>query len=219
MGSGSLGGRVEAMIAVVDYGMGNLHSIAKALEEVGGDVRITGNHDEIRSAERIVLPGVGAFNDGMKNMYKLGLDDVLKVEVIKNKKPFLGICLGMQLIAKKSEEFGNHEGLGWIDADVMRFSFSDKELRVPHVGWNTVRFTKSYHLCAGIGDEADFYFVHSYHTVPVNQDIIAGTCDYGSDFVACISQENIFATQFHPEKSQRDGLTMLKNFLTWSPFI
>lgn len=209
------------MIAVIDYGMGNLRSIAKALEEVGGEVLVTSDRKDIAKADRIVFPGVGAFGDGMKNLRERDLLPVLEEEIMKNKKPFLGICLGMQLLACKSEEFGEHEGLGWIDADVIRFKFpdvtGDEKLRVPHVGWNTVKFTQSHPLLEDIDKEADFYFVHSYHFVPASQDVVIGTCDHGGDFVAAISQENIFATQFHPEKSQQDGLKMLENFINWQP--
>lgn len=245
---------ITSMIAVVDYGMGNLRSIAKALEEVGADVRITNDHEEIKKAERLVLPGVGAFGDGMKNLRKMGLDQVLEEEVRTKKKPFLGICLGMQLLAKTSAEYGAHEGLGWIEAEVVPFQFSapsesenasdskvpnekrlyvgvgditdphfkqyaftegEEKLRVPHVGWNTVKFLSDHPLRHGIKDEADFYFVHSYYTVPKDQNTVCGICEYGIDFVSVIAFENVFATQFHPEKSQEDGLRILENFLAW----
>jgi glutamine amidotransferase len=247
------------MIAVIDYGMGNLHSIAKALEEVGGNVEITNDHEKIKNAERLVLPGVGAFGDGMKNLQEMGLIEILNEEVRKKQKPFLGICLGMQLVASRSEEFGDHQGLNWIDAEVIRFQFpesakeaspsggdpkvpeetklyvgvgdlkaephfkqyaftaGEEKLRVPHVGWNTTRFLSDHPLRQGIKDETDFYFVHSYHIIPKEKDMICGICDYGGDFVSVIAFENIFATQFHPEKSQKEGLKILENFLVWNP--
>ena len=206
------------MIAVVDSGMGNLRSIAKALEEVGGAVRVTRDVGEISRAERIVLPGVGAFGDGMKSLQRDGLNALLTEQVLGKKKPFLGICLGMQLLAKSSEEFGHHEGLGWINAQVRQFQFpSSKDLKVPHVGWNTVTFSADHPMRRGIEDQADFYFVHSYYVLPADPSLVLGTCDYGRAFAACIVQGNIVATQFHPEKSQRDGLTMLRNFLHWQP--
>lgn len=205
------------MIAIIDYGIGNLRSIAKGLEEVGGDVVITNDHASIRNADRIVLPGVGAFGDGMRNLQEKGLDVLLTEEVRKKGKPFLGVCLGMQLICTKSEEFGEHNGLGWINADVKRFAFADPALRIPHVGWNTVRFRMAHPMREDIKDEADFYFVHSYYVSPQNQAAVMGVTEYGGDFVSVLAFENIFATQFHPEKSQKDGLKMLKNFLTWNP--
>ncbi|HLC76277.1 MAG TPA: imidazole glycerol phosphate synthase subunit HisH [Candidatus Peribacterales bacterium] len=205
------------MIAIVDYGIGNLRSIAKGFEEVGGDVIVTNDHEAIRNADRIVLPGVGAFGDGMKNIRERGLDVLLTEEVRQKGKPFLGVCLGMQLICTTSEEFGDHKGLGWIDADVKKFSFTDPMLRIPHVGWNTVRFQCAHPLREDIKDEADFYFVHSYYVAPKNQDSVMGLTEYGGDFVSALAFENIVATQFHPEKSQKDGLKMLKNFLTWNP--
>ena len=203
------------MIAIIDYGIGNLRSIAKGLEEVGGEVIVTSDHDVIRSADRLVLPGVGAFGDGMRNLQEKGLDALLTEEVRQKGKPFLGVCLGMQLICTKSEEFGEHKGLGWIEADVKRFS--DPTLRIPHVGWNTVCFQAAHPLRQDIKDEADFYFVHSYYVAPRNKDAVMGITEYGGEFASILAFDNIFATQFHPEKSQKDGLKILKNFLTWNP--
>lgn len=206
------------MIAVVDYGMGNLGSIAKALEHVGADVRVTGDAKVIAKAERIVLPGVGAFGDAMRNLNDAGLSDVLRTEVMEKGKPFWGICLGMQLIAKKSSEFGEHTGLGWIDASVKRFDLKNyPELKIPHVGWNSVRFVRDHPMIEGVKNPADFYFVHSYHLVTEDETLTLGMCNHGVDFPAVVEHKNIFATQYHPEKSQKDGLRMLKNFLTWKP--
>jgi len=204
------------MIAIIDYGAGNIHSIENALEEVGGDVCVTDDHEKIKTSERIVFPGVGAFGSGIKNLAERGLDSVLREEVIDKKKPFLGICLGMQLLMAKSHEFGEHAGLGWFRGDVLRLE-PEGGLRVPHVGWNSVSFKKEHHLLDGVKDGSDFYFVHSFSVVPAGEDVVVGTCDYGSSFVAAIARENIFATQFHPEKSQKEGLKILSNFLNWSP--
>lgn len=196
-------------IAIIDYGMGNLRSVQKALEKAGQDSIITNNHDIIKDATKIILPGVGAFKDAMANLHKLGLVELLNQEVIEKKKPFLGICLGMQLIAKSSEEFGDTKGLGWLDAKILRFPSNN--LKVPHVGWNELNFVNPTKLFNNIPDNKDFYFVHSYY-FDTNEKFCIGTCNYGIDFVCAIQNENIFATQFHPEKSQTYGLEILKNF-------
>lgn len=207
------------MIVVVDYDMGNLHSIAKALEYVGGEVAVSSDPRDLIAAEKIVLPGVGAFPDGMAHLLRdKRLYDALLGQVKRKKKPILGICLGMQLLASTSEEFRVSGGLGWIEGDVKRFDVDHQlGLRVPHVGWNNVRIIKSHPLLAGIPDQTDFYFVHSYHFISRQMDDrdIVGTCDYGGPFTAIIGRDNIFATQFHPEKSQRYGLTLLENFIRW----
>lgn len=205
------------MITIVDYGMGNLRSITKALAYQGGNVELTSDPARVFKADKIVLPGVGAFGDGMKNLRDLGLLSVLEVAVREKKKPFLGICLGMQLLAKSSSEFGEHAGLGWLDASVKRFD-AKPGLKIPHVGWNDISINQSDHpLFKGIVSGADFYFVHSYcvGSVPAHQ--LAATADYGGVFTAAVAWDNIFATQFHPEKSQHSGLQMLKNFISWDP--
>jgi len=195
--------------------MGNLRSVQKAFEKVGCDAVITNNHETIRNADKIVLPGVGAFSDGMKHLSKLGLTDVLNEEIIKKKKLFLGICLGMQLISKKSYENGETEGLGWIDAEVVRFDFKsfDKKLKVPHVGWNNVQYKNKNMLFDSISDNSDFYFVHSFYFKTSNNDIISSITDYEIDFVSSVYKDNIYAFQFHPEKSQTVGLKILENFV------
>jgi len=195
--------------------MGNLRSVQKAFEKVGCDAIISSDIDIIKSASKIVLPGVGAFSDGMKHLEELGLLDVLNDEVLKKKKPFLGICLGMQLIAKKSYENGNTEGLGWIDAEVVKFDFSkfEKKLKVPHVGWNNVHYKHKSILFNDIMDESDFYFVHSYY-FKTDEDVVTSITDYGFDFVSSVNKDNIYAFQFHPEKSQAPGLKILENFVT-----
>lgn len=202
------------MIVIVDYDMGNLRSIAKALEYVGGDVIISSKPEDLKKAEKIVLPGVGAFRDGMANLQKKGLDLVLNEEVNKNKKPFLGICLGMQLLADKSYEFGEWNGLGFISGEVKKFDIN-KKYKIPHVGWNNVKIIYEHPLLKGIKDNSDFYFVHSYHLICKDKKAIAGTCEYGGDFTAMVAKDNIFATQFHPEKSQKSGLKLLENFVNW----
>ena len=206
-------------IAVIDYGMGNLHSIQKALEYIGGEVLVTGNPADLPDADRVVLPGIGAFGDGMANLRKSGFVNALRNEIIENKKPFLVICLGMQLLADKSYEFGEHEGLGFVPGEVKKFDFLDnsEKLPVPHVGWNSLHFRTTHPILEGVRDGSHFYFVHSFHFVPQGENSLIGMSNYGYDFPAAIGYENIFATQFHPEKSQNDGLKILKNFISWRP--
>lgn len=199
------------MIAVIDYGMGNLASISKGLEFVGGDVKVTANPVDIIRAEKIVLPGVGAFKDGIAHLMDSGMARLLEQEVVEKKKPLLGICLGMQLLAKMSYEFGEHQGLGFIDAEVKRLD--DAVVRVPHVGWNAISLQRPCPLFAGVGDAIDVYFVHSYYVQCADDTLTVATCDYGHPFTAALQSGNIFATQFHPEKSQRYGLKMLENFV------
>lgn len=201
------------MIMIVDYGMGNVRSVAKAFELLGNNVVISSNPEDLIKADKIVLPGVGAFGEGMKNLNKLSLKEVLTQQVFEKKKPFLGICLGMQLIAKESEEFGLHKGLGWINAKVKAFDVVDKKLKVPHVGWNNISLKKDNSLFKGIKEGAEFYFVHSFHMVCEDKNNIIATCDYGGEITAAVQHENIFATQFHPEKSQVKGLKIIKNFV------
>lgn len=202
------------MIAIIDYKMGNLKSVYKAFEKCGAKVVITNDAKTIQESSKIVLPGVGAFGDGITNLKNLGLVDILTQEVIENKKYFLGICLGMQLVATKGTENGNFDGLDWIDGEVIKFDFSkeNKNLKTPHVGWNNVSYTKNDLLFDGIDDCSDFYFVHSYHFC-ANEDVVLSTTDYGMDFVSSIKKENIYACQFHPEKSQQVGLQLISNFI------
>ena len=194
--------------------MGNLRSVQKAFEKIGCNAIITNNHEVIKNSSKIVLPGVGAFKDGMKHLEELGLIDILNEEIIKNKKPFLGICLGMQLTAKKSYENGETDGLGWIDAEVIKFDFivSDKKLKIPHVGWNNVNYQNDNILFKDIPNSSDFYFVHSYY-FKTAEKYIAGTTDYGFEFTSSVQKDNIFGVQFHPEKSQEVGLKILENFV------
>ncbi len=198
------------MIAVVDYGMGNLKSVKKALEKVGAKAIVTRNPDKIKKAEGLVLPGVGAFRDCMKNLREYDLIDSLH-QFIHSGRPFLGICLGLQLLFTRSEEFGTCKGLDIIKGKVVRFpqSFS---LKVPHIGWNTIKIKRKVPLLQDLKDESYFYFVHSYYVVPEEEDIIATTTSYGVEFVSSVNKNNIFACQFHPEKSQELGLKILERF-------
>ncbi len=202
------------MIVIVDYGLGNVRSVAGSLNKLGIESLLSNNPEDIKRAEKLILPGVGAFPDGMKNLKKLGLIEPLHQAVIKEKKPILGICLGAQLMAKESFEFGQHQGLGWINASVVKIDVGNNGLRLPHVGWNDLFQIKADPLWDGISAKSLFYYVHSFHVQCHNRDIVIGECEYGIRFTACLHQENIYATQFHPEKSQLDGLTLLKNFLT-----
>ncbi|MBF0328134.1 MAG: imidazole glycerol phosphate synthase subunit HisH [Nitrospirae bacterium] len=200
------------MIAIVDYGMGNIRSVEKGFLKIGADAQITSDPKTIEGSAGIVLPGVGAFRDCMANLGKLELIDTLIKEIQKG-KPFFGICLGLQLLFSESEEFGKCMGMDIFKGKVIRFDFKDSQkLKIPHMGWNTVRFVNRPPIFEGIPDNSYFYFVHSYHVVPEDKSIIAGVTNYGMDFVPMVWKDNVFATQFHPEKSQELGLKILKNF-------
>ena len=201
------------MIVIVDYGLGNLRSVAGAVNRVGCDAVISSSADDIDRAGKLILPGVGAFGDGMRNLRDLGLLDALHAAANQRHIPILGICLGAELMARESDEFGRHDGLGWIDASVTKLTPVDSALRVPHVGWNAVRCTRDDALLAGVPDDAWFYFVHSYHIVCRDRDAVMAEADYGGPVLAALHRDNIYGTQFHPEKSQRHGLTVLRNFL------
>ncbi len=181
------------------------------LAYLGIESRISANHEEVASAERLILPGVGHFQHGMEQLAELGLVDVLKKEVLENKKPILGICLGMQLLTKHSEE-GNLAGLGFIDAQTKKFEFQDPTLKVPHMGWNTVDFKKDSLMSSGLSTNPRYYFVHSYYVDCANHDDILCTTQYGQDFVSGFQHQNIFGLQFHPEKSHKFGMELLANF-------
>lgn len=196
-------------IVIIDYGMGNLRSVQKAFEHIGSNAIITNDKTLIQNSSKIVLPGVGAFKDAMHNLHSLGLIDLLNEEILGEKKLFLGICLGMQLIATKSYEFGETQGLGWIDAEIIRFAHT--ELKIPHVGWNSVGFANPSAVFENIPDNSDFYFVHSYY-FDCDRTYATSICDYGCEFIASVQKENIFAAQFHPEKSQTHGLKIIENF-------
>lgn len=198
-------------IVIIDYQMGNLRSVQKALQAVGTDAVISDDADVIREADKVILPGVGAFADAMKELSARSLPPVIR-EVIDAGKPFLGICLGMQLLFEYSDEGGRNEGLGVLPGGVRLFDI-DPALKVPHMGWNQVQNRQPNNpLLQGIADDGWFYFVHSYHCQPADTGDIWLTCDYGGPFCAAIARERLFATQFHPEKSQASGLQLLKNF-------
>ncbi len=197
------------LIAVLDYERGNLRSVQKALEYVGAQVVITRDPRVVKRADKLVLPGVGAFADCMDNLHRFRLVEPL-MEFIGYGRPFLGICLGLQLLFSQSEEFGTHTGLNLIPGRVVRFP---RGLKVPHMGWNTIHILRDgCPLLRGIPEGAYFYFVHSYYVVPYDLSVVATSTEYGVEFASMLWRENVFATQFHPEKSQRSGLTMLENF-------
>lgn len=204
------------MIAVIDYGMGNLKSVVHALSYLGADPIIAGNPEQLDDAERLILPGVGAFRDCIHNLRSRGFVEKLNELVLEQRRPILGICLGMQAMARRSFEDGEYAGLGWFDADVVRLHPADAKLRVPQIGWNNVSHREASPLFAGIPNDADFYFVHSFQLQSSESDLEAW-CDYGERVTASVRKDNIAATQFHPEKSQEFGLKLLENFLAWKP--
>ncbi|MCK5113540.1 MAG: imidazole glycerol phosphate synthase subunit HisH [Phycisphaerae bacterium] len=204
------------MIAVVDYGMGNLRSVQKALEHVGADAQIVSSPSEITAAEKIVLPGVGAFADAIDRLQSTGLAAVI-IDSIRNGRLFLGICLGYQLLFDLSYEDGQHTGLGVFPGKVVKFDLPQgvigNKLKIPHMGWNQIDIRSDCPLFRNIKNNSYVYFVHSYHVVTLNEKIVAARTNYGYDFPSAVWSGNVFATQFHPEKSQDVGLQMLKNFV------
>ncbi|HYX65016.1 MAG TPA: imidazole glycerol phosphate synthase subunit HisH [Burkholderiales bacterium] len=205
-------------IAVVDYGMGNLRSVAKALEHVApeADVEVTGDPQAIRAAERVVVPGQGALPDCMRQLRESGAREAV-LEALDT-KPYLGICLGLQMLFDHGDE-GDTAGFAVLHGNVPRFaqSFGGRRLKIPHMGWNEVIQEKPHALWTGIPDRSRFYFVHSYYPAPADARVVAGTCVYGAPFTCAIARDNIFAVQFHPEKSQLAGLQLLSNFVRWRP--
>lgn len=197
-------------IGIVDYGMGNLLSVRNALTTVGASVRVASRGEELGDVSGIVLPGVGAFGKGMDGLRERGFVDALEREVRERKKPLLGICLGLQLLAMRGTELGDHQGLRWLDGSVVRID-GGADLRVPHVGWNDVRGRGA--LFANLPAEASYYFVHSFHLQLASPSVVTGTTTYGSELVAAVEHENVYAVQFHPEKSHKHGLELLKNFV------
>jgi glutamine amidotransferase len=201
------------MITIVDYGVGNLLSIVNMFRKIGVEARLSCNIDEISGADKLLIPGVGNFGHGMAMLRNNGFVEVLNDVVLSKKKPVLGICLGMQLLLEGSEEAPGVAGLGWISGQNKRFVLpSDSQLKVPHMGWSDVSATRSSPLFKGFEDEARFYFVHSYHAVPTHVQNVLLTSHYGYEFACGIRQEHIFGVQFHPEKSHRFGMQLLKNF-------
>jgi glutamine amidotransferase len=212
-------------VAIVDYGSGNLRSAAKAFEraarESGSshDIVVSGDPRIVERAERIVLPGVGAFADCRAGLYAVpGMVEILQREVVERGKPFLGICVGMQLMATRGVEYGTHLGLDWIKGDVVRIAPADRHLKIPHMGWNElVDLAAGHPLLAGIAAGDHAYFVHSYELRTESDDTVLGRTDYGGKLTAMVCRANMAGTQFHPEKSQRTGLTLIANFLRWKP--
>lgn len=200
-------------VVIIDYKLGNINSVANAFNFLGCNTAVSCRKEDIEDADYIVLPGVGAFAEGMKNLENLGLIDVLNKQVLENKKPILGICLGFQLFAKESEENGLFKGLGWVNSRVEKLRVNG--LRMPHIGWNDIKIKKDSFLLKDIPDN-NFYFVHSYAYQSGVDDIATSVCNYGVDFVASIQKGNIFGTQFHPEKSHISGLKLLKNFINFN---
>ena len=214
-----------SLVTIIDYGAGNLHSAQKAFERMatplGIAVEVTADPERVRIADRIMLPGVGAFADCKAGLDAVpGMVEMLEERVIRGGVPFLGVCVGMQLMASEGREKLVTPGLGWIEGDVVAIEPSDPALKIPHMGWNTISVTRPHPLFAGIPDGPDglhAYFVHSYHLVTESPDTLLATSDYGGQVTACVGRDNLFGTQFHPEKSQALGLQLIENFLRWTP--
>lgn len=200
------------MVAIINYGVGNLSSIYNMFKKVGVPALITAEPEEILKADKILLPGVGAFDHGMERLDQSGLRPLLEQKVLKEKVPVLGICLGMQMLTKKSEE-GIRSGLGWLDAETKKFTLPDTNLKIPHMGWNRVHIRKVESIFKGLDQiESRFYFVHSFHVVCQRDENILAETDYGYSFTSSFQKDNIFGTQFHPEKSHKFGMSLFKNF-------
>jgi glutamine amidotransferase len=214
-------------VAIIDYGSGNLHSAAKAFERAAREqasplaVKVTSRPEEVRAAERIVLPGVGAFGDCRSGLLSIpGMIEALEEAVRAQGKPFLGICVGLQLMAERGREHGLTPGLGWIAGEVRAIEPSDPALKIPHMGWNTLDLVRPHALLAGIptgNSGLNAYFVHSFHLVPAEEGALVATTDYGGPITAFVAKDNLAGSQFHPEKSQKLGLALIANFLKWKP--
>ena len=208
-------------VALIDYGSGNLASAAKALAKAANgksQIITTADPDVVKDAERIVLPGVGAFADCMKGLSGVpGMVEALREKVLKEGAPFLGICVGMQLLATVGVEFGRHAGLGWIAGEVVKITPNDPALKIPHMGWNELKILRSHALLEGIPADTNVYFVHSFQFKPALEEDLLATVDYGGPLTAVVGDANIVGTQFHPEKSQAVGLRLIANFLAWRP--
>jgi len=210
-------------IAVIDYGSGNLKSAAKALEAASGNLNlnlkiiVTSDPKIIKEAKKIILPGQGSFRDCYLGIKKIsGLEDALNEFVLIKKKPIFGICVGMQLFAEIGYESQETKGFGWIEGEVRKIYSMKKKFKLPHMGWNEIELKKDFNLFSSIKNKSHMYFVHSYELITKKKDYIVATTDYGNPITAAVSKENIFGTQFHPEKSQKNGLTILENFLKWN---
>ena len=214
-------------VAIIDYGSGNLHSAAKAFERAAREsgsplkVKVTSEPEDVRAAERIVLPGVGAFADCKRGLVAIpSMIEALEESVRRRGKPFLGICVGLQLMAERGLEHGLTPGLGWIEGEVRAIEPSDPALKIPHMGWNTLKLAREHALFEGIptGDRGlNAYFVHTYHLVPARPDALVATTDYAGPITAFVAKDNVAGSQFHPEKSQKLGLALIANFLKWKP--
>ncbi len=208
----------KELIVIIDYGSGNLHSAAQACghANVEAEIRISGDATDIAAADRLVLPGQGAFIDCMNGLHASGVIAALKDAVLVRRVPFLGICVGMQLLAQESHEHGITQGLGWIDGVVEPIAPCSADLKIPHMGWNDIEIMQDHPVMADIEHGEDFYFVHSYHFVTSNSANIIARCEYGGAVTAAVAKENIFGVQFHPEKSADAGLKLISNFLNWA---
>ena len=209
---------------IIDYGSGNLHSAQKAFEQaaraegIATKILVTSDPEQVRKADRVVLPGVGAFADCRRGLDAVpGMIDAMKEIVFQSSRPFLGICVGMQLLAQRGLEYETSEGLGWITGDTVRIEPKDPALKIPHMGWNNLSQKRAHPLLEGIPENLHAYFVHSYHLKPTNQSDIVATTDYGGELTAFVARDTIAGTQFHPEKSQKLGLALIANFLRWAP--
>ncbi len=207
----------QPQLAVVDYGSGNLRSVAKALVRSGLEPEVTGDPAAVLRADGVVLPGVGAFADAMESLRAKGLDEAVR-ESIDRGRPYLGLCLGLQVLFEESDEHGRNAGLGLLPGRVSRFpdrTAGGEPLRVPHIGWNQVTWSGAHPVCAGLPDSGCYYFVHSYRALPARQEDVVGRVDYGGEFAAAVARDNVLAVQFHPEKSQTAGRQLLDAVARW----
>ncbi len=198
-------------VCIVDYGSGNVTSVYNVLRSLC-DARVSNDENELDLATHLVLPGVGAFGAAMGKLRKLNLIDYLARQVLEKKKPFLGICVGMQILADVGYEYGSHQGLGWISGEVKKLESNG--LSLPHIGWNNCKIKHESSLLKGIQEDMDFYFVHSYSLKPINSEYSLASCEYGQEFTAVVGKGNIYGVQFHPEKSQKTGRLLIQNFLS-----
>lgn len=201
------------MIIIIDYGLGNLGSMLNMLKKVGAEAKVSSDQECIKKADKLILPGVGSFDAGMERLKSRNLISIIEKRVINERIPILGVCLGMQLLSKRSEE-GQLPGLGWLDAETIKFKFDgeDSDLKIPHMGWNQITFKQNHRLLADLKETSRFYFVHSYHVVCANPENILATTHYGFNFASAVAKNNILGVQFHPEKSHKFGMQLLKNF-------